>query len=174
MKQIFLDDLRENKDIRKLISSFSCEDIIDISISYTSDFKNAKKLRKIVDIICDRKKVAPKWKTRLILICDELNNNAIEYGSERWGKNIFRIILQEQGSKKHISLSVTDTWSGSQAKTAKEMDDIRKQYQQVNYNDHHSIRGRGLFLIIHQLVDTLVFSDSISWGLTVRIEKDLS
>jgi len=55
---------------------------LDLSILYNSDFKNAKKLREIVDIICIMYDIDAKWKTRLILICDELNNNAIEYGSK--------------------------------------------------------------------------------------------
>jgi anti-sigma regulatory factor (Ser/Thr protein kinase) len=38
---------------------------------------------------------------------------------------------------------------------------------------HHSIRGRGLFLITTQLVDTLDFEDHENWGLIVRFKKKI-
>jgi len=87
---------------------------------------------------------------------------------------MFRIGVKKHASQKQIVLSVTDTGSGSHAKTAKAMSEIRDKYQNKDYSAHHSIRGRGLFLIIHQLVDNLEFLDDDKGGLTVKIEKDLS
>jgi hypothetical protein len=36
---------------------------------------------------------------------------------------------------------------------------LEQQHLDKNYTVHHSIRGRGLFLITTQLVDTLDFED---------------
>jgi len=38
-------------------------------------------LREIVDIISEVLGLDNKWRRRIVLIVDELNNNAIEYGS---------------------------------------------------------------------------------------------
>ena len=55
---------------------------IELNIQYSSDYKNAKILRDIVDNLCMIFQIPSKWRTRFVLICDELNNNAIEYGSK--------------------------------------------------------------------------------------------
>ena len=46
------------------------------------------------------------------------------------------------------------------AKNAKQMQDLQKKNEHKDYTKHHSIRGRGLFLIISRLVDDLSFEDA--------------
>ncbi len=70
-------------------------------------------------------------------------------------------------------MSVTDTGAGKDHKTAQQMENIRKQYQHKDFSQHHSIRGRGLFLIIAPLVDELYFQDSQEGGLEVGFVKVL-
>lgn len=169
MKQIFLDTLQRESEIQELISSLLSDEVIDVEISYISNFKNAKKLRSFVDMICVNHDISPKWKSRLILICDELNNNAIEYGSEYGDTNIFRFIL----NRKQVTMSVSDSWRGEYAKKAESMNRVRQKLETTDFKNYKSIRGRGLFLIINQLVDSLEFIDSLNWWLIVKVEKAL-
>lgn len=173
MKELILDTLQEKEDIRNLISSFSGVDPIDISISYNSDFRNAKKLRTFVEALCVELDVSPKWRSRLILVCDELNNNAIEYWSKEQDINIFRIVVKQKSKGQLITLSVSDAWSWKNAKSADEMYQIQEKFKKIDYSDHKSIRWRWLFLIISKLVDRLDFHDVSNWWLTVEIEKNL-
>lgn len=69
---------------------------------------------------------------------------------------------------------MTDAGTGGNTKKATEMEEIRKRYENEDFTQHESIRGRGLFLIISRLVDRLSFEDSKQAGLTVHIEKYLS
>jgi hypothetical protein len=53
------------------------------------------------------------------------------------------------------------------------MEQIRKEHENEDFSHHSSIRGRGLFLIISQLVDALIFADVPDRGLKVTVVKDL-
>ena len=170
MKQIFLDTLQKEDEIEALISSFSSDSVFDLEISYISDFKNAKKIRSIVDVICANYNISLKWRSRLVLICDELNNNAIEYGSEHGDTNIFRLTLNQN----QISISVSDSGRWKFAKKADTMNKVKQELESTDFKKHRSIRGRWLFLIINQLVDSLEFIDASHWWLIVRVEKFLS
>ena len=57
------------------------DDSLDLSLRYESDYKSTKVVRDFVSAICDVFGGCDEWKSRLILMADELNNNAIEYGS---------------------------------------------------------------------------------------------
>ena len=65
-KSTFLKELKEKKDT-------------EIEISFISDFKSSKILRNFISYLSDILKIDNLWESRLILIVDELNNNAIEY-----------------------------------------------------------------------------------------------
>jgi hypothetical protein len=52
MKELFLKDFSPADNRQKLIDTLCKEQLIDISIAYSSDFKSAKKLREIVDSLC--------------------------------------------------------------------------------------------------------------------------
>jgi len=70
-----------------------------------------------------------------------------------------------------IDSYVSDTGNGAHAKNSEDMEKLRNAHESKDFSSHNSIRWRGLFLIISQLVDTLYFKDSKSWGLTVGIQK---
>ena len=42
------------------------------------------------------------------------------------------------------------------------------------FDNYHSIRWRGLFLIIDKMVDKLYFKDSKNWWLIVWLKKEIS
>lgn len=110
----------------------------------------------------------------MVLIVDELNNNAIEYGSTPNEMNALEIYLEKLPQESfNIRISVEDTGTWEHAKTAQEMEQLRSERLEKWFKSHSSIRGRGLFMIISNLVDTLYFKDSDSHGLIVGIEKKL-
>ncbi len=169
-----LDDFWDINTREGLITTLCQSDSINVSILYTSDFRSAKILREVVDSICKWYGVNPKWRTRLVLIIDELNNNAIEYGSKKWEANIFNLILDSKSKEGlYIEASVTDTGNGPHAKKAWDMEELRNKHAEKDFTKHTSIRGRGLFLIITQLVDKLYFKDDKDKGLIVWVQKHL-
>jgi len=156
------------------LCEYCTDDSIHLEISYNSDFRNAVFLRKIADFICKHYWVHPKWRTRIVLIVDELNNNAIEYGTLKWGSNLFEFQLVKNTCWNiDIRISVTDAWNGLHAKNAGNMKELRDQHNSKDFSKHHSIRGRGLFLIISRLVDSLEFEDVDKKGLKVIVTKSL-
>lgn len=161
---------------KKDLESFLCgQSELELTIHYVSDFRSAKVLRELSDTICKHFLIDAKWTTRIILIIDELNNNAIEYGSKEGDINRFFLHISPNTPQGlNLSISVTDAGSGAKTKKASEMEEIRKNYENEDFLQHDSIRGRGLFLIISRLVDRLSFEDSKQGGLTVHIEKYLS
>jgi len=174
MQEYSLDDFLNENEGEKLVATLCQGDDVSIRIQYISDFRSAKVLREIVDSICKWYWVTPKWRTRLVLIIDELNNNAIEYWSLEGENNYFNFILkQEGGDKLYIEASVTDSGNGLSAKKSLEMENLRVEHQKEDFSKHSSIRWRGLFLIITQLVDKLYFRDDSKLGLTVGIQKQL-
>lgn len=174
MKDFCLEDFSRDNGEEKLISSLCKGAEIDINVSYASDFRSAKCLREIVDNVCRWYWVDPKWRTRLVLIIDELNNNAIEYGSKKWDINYLSLKLSRKKEwNLDIYASVRDTWNWPHAKKADEMEKLRESHRSKDFKLHHSIRGRGLFLIISQLVDELTFMDAENGWLIVEIRKSL-
>ncbi len=173
MREVSLDQISWKKQREDMISSLCKEQEVDVNICYISDFSSAKILREFVDSVCKHFGVSPKWRTRIVLIIDELNNNAIEYGSKKGDTNYLHLQLKKIESSIFLHASVIDTWKGSSPKTAIDMQKLRKKHLKDDFLNHDSIRGRGLFLIISQLVDKLCFSDNTWWGLKVGIEKKL-
>lgn len=174
MDCILLEHIPEASEFTPYFEKYIHANKVHVCISYASDFKNAKVLREVVDYLCCQFGISPKWRTRLVLISDELNNNAIEYGSDANDTNSFSISLEKLPDKSiNILFSVTDSGKWKQAKTSKQMKEIQKKYSQKDFSHHNSIRGRGLFLIISQLVDSIHFGDQVPHGLRVEIEKHL-
>ncbi len=170
MYKIHLDSLQDTQKEEEFISRLSLQEGIDICISFPAIFSSSKTLRDIIDKVCQKIDVLPLWRTRLILIADELNNNSIEHGSEPWDENefVFRVIVEDQDTLS-LFLQVTDTGNSPGNKTAKEMEELRQASQKKDYKQHTSIRWRGLFLIISDLVDELSFDDTAMWGLQVGV-----
>ena len=174
MKELSLEEF-SSVDIKQQLISTLCEQpAIDISIAYNSDFKSAKLLREVVDSLCKWFAIEPKWRTRLVLIIDELNNNAIEYGSMPGDQNYMNLqLVKNESWDITINVAVIDTGLWDQAKTAMEMHSIKKENENKDFSHHRSIRWRGLFLIISHLVDDLYFKDSPQGGLIVGAQKVL-
>jgi len=162
MKQLDLDTISLNSGGEDLLSTLLQDDEIHICISYISAFTSAKLLREFVDEVCKIYSISPKWRTRLVLIIDELNNNAIEYGSKQGENNLLELHLQKDVGKTVFIASVTDTGHGDHAKTSQQMEEIREANEKEDFSKHSSIRGRGLFLIISRLVDSLKFYNTDS------------
>lgn len=174
MQQFTLQDFCSPEQRNILLKNIYQENILDICVSYESDFRNAKILRELTDDICREFGVSPKWRTRIVLIIDELNNNAIEYGSARWDMNHLYILVQRDWENSiFVKASVADTWKWQHAKTSEEMERLRHNHENKDFTEHHSIRGRGLFLIISRLVDSLNFKNNQGGWLIVQVEKHL-
>jgi len=67
-----------------------------LQIEYESKYENTRLLREIIDEFCSLFQIPPKWRTRIVLIYDELNNNAIEHGSISSDTNICYISLRKE------------------------------------------------------------------------------
>lgn len=174
MQKFTLQNFLSPQERDNILNDICKQPMVDIMISYESDFRNAKILRELMDDVCTQLGVSSKWRTRIVLIIDELNNNAIEYGSCTWDINKLQIRAhKDEGGIIHLNVSVTDTWTWSHAKTAQEMEILRQEHQKKDFQKHRSVRGRWLFLIITRLVDSLTFDNDEKWWLRVQIEKCL-
>ena len=157
------------KDIDNYITSHTAS----IEFVYKSDFKNAKILRDCVEYILQSFNLAQKDIARYVLACDEMNNNAIEHGSKPGDTNTLRIQINKTETQISLDIQVQDSGNGSTAKSAQQMNECKNKRLQIDFTKHNSIRGRGLFLIIVNIVDELYFKDADKWGLIVGFKKDL-
>lgn len=171
MKQLDIHSLDENFDKKSFISQ---QDLSKgIEFSYFSQFQNAKILRDFIEVIAEKLNLDKGFIAKFILIADEMNNNAIEYGSKEDERNFLRIKTEQKWDKTEIRLEVEDTGNGKKHKPSLEMETLRAHQLKLWYSEHSSIRGRWLFMIIVKLVDRLYFKDSPTWGLIVGIKKKI-
>ncbi|NUJ98038.1 ATP-binding protein [Candidatus Gracilibacteria bacterium] len=152
---------------------FLRKDGIKLHLLYDSKFESAKILRDYVELASSLAGIDTKWVSRLILITDEMNNNAIEYGSKQKEKNKLNFEIIKNEKEIYIKVEVEDNGNGKSPKTAQEMESLRNEKGNKNFKTHQSIRGRGLFMIISSLVDNLYFKNNEKGGLIVGIEKTL-
>ena len=103
-----------------------------------------------------------------------MNNNAIEYGSNSGDLNKMNLVINKQENWFSINLEIIDSWNWTMHKTALEMEELRNNKVQKWFDNHNSIRWRGLFLIITKLVDELYFKDDENWWLVVWINKNIA
>jgi len=96
MHQAYLHDIVDIEDKKEYIASLRDGDILELSFLYESTFQNAKILRDLMDAVCSEVGMSSKWKTRMVLIVDEMNNNAIEYGSNPGDENELYICIEEK------------------------------------------------------------------------------
>lgn len=173
MDQIYIDKLSEEHDKLDIINSLFKEWLLNIEFIYKSRFENTKDLRDFVDVICSTLKLSDKLKSRIVLISDELNNNAIEYWSDSEWFNFLRINSNIEDWFINFNLEVEDNWKWRAPKKALDMETMRAHKLKLGYFNHDSIRGRGLFLIIVKLVDRLYFKNSKSWWLIVWVKMKI-
>lgn len=173
MHSISINNLPNPFNMEKFISEKIVDKTLDIEFIYCSDFKNAKILRDFIEVICKQLWFPQKEVLRIILIIDELNNNAIEYWTELNWENKIRI--KTSGNEKTIDLiiEVEDTGKWKKHKNALEMETLRAHQLKLWYGNHESIRWRWLFMIIVKSVDRLYFKDTKTWGLIVWIKKNI-
>lgn len=145
----------------------------EICFCYVSDFKSAKIIRKSIEEICDILDLDFREKNRLVLIIDELNNNAIEYGSLNWEINKMYFTSNFDNNTVTLDIRVEDTGNWAWNKKAKDMEDLKEQKHKKDHDYNKSIRWRWLFLITDRVVDKLYFEDSSSWGMIVWVKKQI-
>ena len=173
MNVIHIKNLPKSFSLSNFISNQFENWIIDIEFIYDSNFKNTKLLRDFVEEICFSLWLPSQDISKFILIVDELNNNAIEYWTELWWFNKLRLKCSNNLKEIDINIEVEDTWKWAKHKNALEMETLRAHQLKLGYNDHKSIRWRGLFMIIVKTVDRLYFRDTVNWWLIVWIRKKI-
>lgn len=170
MNTIYIDKLPDKHDKVKILKSKFIDNSLNIEFIYKSNFSNAKDLRDFIESVCLVLWISDKTKSRIILISDELNNNAIDYWTNKKWFNILRIKSKIKDWIIYFNLEVEDNWKWRNPKKALDMETLRAHRLKLWYKSHSSIRWRGLFLIIVRLVDRLYFRDSEKWGLIVWIK----
>ena len=174
MDEIFIDEM-SNKDVLNtdFFQWLYKDNSFDLCFYYSSNFSNTKFLRDSIKIIFEILWLDNIWVNRFILISDELNNNAIEYWSKENSLNKMYIKASNNWENIDIILEITDSWDWDLHKNSIEMNALRIERLEKWFDNHNSIRWRGLFLIITKLVDELYFKDSQAWGLVVWINKKI-
>lgn len=173
MKEIQISDFIKIEDKVSYIKWLLNNKNLEVIFSYKSDFSNAKTLRDIVFLICEQINLNWRIRNRIILVVDELNNNAIEYWSKQWDLNELQIIIKEEKEHVYLNIEVRDSWTWYNSKNASKMKIISKEKVSRWFNWYNSIRGRWLFMIIINLVDNLYFKDSENSWLIVWVEKKI-
>lgn len=173
MKNIDISKLykfRDNKDlIWKLIINWN----ISVSFAFLSDFSVSKVFRDVINNIWNIISLNTKTKARIVSIIDELANNAIEHWSRKWDINKLRINIKKKKKWLTLHIEVEDTWKWKDPRNALEMENLKIKTLSKWFEKHSSIRWRGLFMIIINIVDELYFRDSSDWWLIVWIKKNL-
>ena len=174
MQEVLIDEISDEMVVSdEYIATFFHQEKLEVTFLFRSFFSNTKLLRELIIRILQHAQAPLLWQNRFMLIVDELNNNAIEYGSLEWDLNKMSVILQKRDWNLEISIEVQDSWKWALAKTAQDMLEIKEKRVQKWFENHQSIRGRWLFLIIIKLVDHLYFKDAPDGGLIVGVHKKL-
>lgn len=173
MKNINISNLITKEERQHIIKSNFDKNWLDICVEYPAIFASAKVLRDFIVDIADFFHFKWMWKSRLTLIADELNNNAIEYWSLKNDINKMSIKVIIINNEVELILQVEDTGKWKESKTAKEMILLRNTKKLKWFHKNNWIRWRGLFMIIERLVDELYFKDWENGGLIVWIRKKI-
>ncbi len=73
----------------------------------------------------------------------------------------------------YFVIEVEDSWKWKYHKNSREMEILWEKKLKEWFKNHSSIRWRGLFLIIKNIVDDLYFKDSFTWWLIVGVKKKI-
>ena len=170
MKEIHISEIEHLSDKESFVKDLFHDDNFDVCFHYESDFQKTQLLRDIIDLVAGTCGLDDRWRRRIVLIVDELNNNAIEYGSKKGDINKMRFSFQKSDNAL-LSIEVEDSGTWTDAKDADTMKLLQAQRTKQGFENHASIRWRGLFMIILSLVDDLYFKDSATWWLIVWVNK---
>lgn len=160
-------------DKDRIASEINSSDEYCLELLYKSDFSTTSNIRNLVSFLCEQLWIDTAWKFKMVLIADELNNNAIEYWSSSWEINKMRIFITKKWVTRDLVIEVEDTWTWKYHKNAEQMVKLKNEKLVKWFTDYSSIRWRWLFLIITNLVDELYFKDSESWWLIVGVKKTI-
>lgn len=176
MQEVSIDDVNPELVVTdEYVVSLFQENKVEVTFLFRSFFTNTKILREIILKILDKAWIPQLWQNRFMLIVDELNNNAIEYGSADGDLNQMRVYVEKfEEWKSQIIIEVQDTGKWNFAKSAEEMLALKEMKMEEWFDNHKSIRGRGLFMIILKLADELYFKDAPNGWLIVWVKKNLS
>ncbi len=114
-------------------------------------------------------KFSEQWAYRFQSIVDELCNNAIEYGSTQ-GQDIKLTLTSYPGD--FLEISVEDTGTGKQKKTAAEIQKVVDEKRKPGYI-HDGIRGRGLSNIVFGWSDEVKITDMPNGGIMISARKKI-
>lgn len=173
MNNIDIDKLPKGHNKYDIIKPLYKKGALNVEFIYKSNYQETKDLRDFVEVICDVVQLPKKMKSRIILISDELNNNAIEYWSSKNWINKLRVKVEKVDKWLFFNIEVEDDWKWKEHKTALDMETMRAHKLKIWYFNHESIRGRWLFLITVKIVDRLYFKNSKNWGLIVGVKSIL-
>lgn len=173
MKEIYLENISEDKDKKEIIKWLLEDNKLNVEIFYKSNFLVTKNLRDFIEVSGNIFWISEKMIARIILISDELNNNAIEHWSSEDAINKLRLKIEKIDWKIILNLEVEDNWKWKDPKTALDMETLRAHKLKLWYKEHDSIRWRWLFLITVQIADRLYFKNSKEGWLIVWIKKEL-
>ncbi len=174
MKENKSSELKDLSYKEMLLRNFVIAWNINVSFSFVSDFMISRLFREIINNIGDLIWLNWRSKARIVSVIDELANNAIEHWSKKGDINKLRINIDKEYDGLVISIEVEDTGNWVSPKKAFEMRNLRDMVLKRWFSWHKSIRWRGLFMIIINLVDDLYFNDSKEGGLVVWVKKKLS
>lgn len=169
MKHVLLSDIPNDTDLKVYLSKFINEGKFELVFHYDSSFKSTPRMRMFMDALFDIYEIDLKNKNRLVLVSDELNNNAVEHGTGDCWENQLFVSVEKRETNIHINIEVTDCGNAN----AEEMEKLKEEKTRSWFEKHRSIRGRGLFLITDKIVDSLYFKDAEEWGLIVWVEKTI-
>lgn len=141
-----------------------------LALEYESHFENTPKIRALLYTLFTMYSVNTKDSNRLVLVSDELNNNAIEHGVWSCWVNTIHIEILKESNGLHVRIEVEDCWIG----TSSHMQNLQKEYIKNTSTKHRGIRWRWLFLITETIADSLYFKDCKPCGLLVWITKQVS
>ena len=142
MEKIYVYDLPEDANKTKIIQNLVKKNKLEVELIYKSSFPITKNLRDFIEVIWSVFDIEPLTRSRLVLISDELNNNAIEYGTSTWWLNILRVKIEKKKKTCNLNFEVEDDWKWKAAKTALEMETLRAHQLKKWYGEHDSIRWR--------------------------------
>ena len=158
-------------ELREKLEQLCTDKKMEVAFKYVSDFRSTGLLRNYISELCSMCNLDKTWISRITLLTDELNNNAIEYWSKSWEYNKMIFKLNDLWNEIELIISVEDTWNWKKSKTAKEMLELKNKKKEAWFNGYMWIRGRWLFLIIDKMVDELGFEDTKQGWLRVTIKK---
>lgn len=172
MATIYLDDIENIINKKEVLQPHLTDSKnINLEFVYRSNFDNTKTLRDFIEMIGVFIWFESKMVSKLILMSDELNNNAIEYGTKKNDYNKFKVRTWElDDGNLQLIIEVEDSGNGKAPKKALDMETMRAHKLKRWYFNHNSIRGRWLFLIIVQIADRLYFKNSKDGWLIVGIK----